>query len=307
MVGCPEKSAPIVALADEVRLHFPVSIARMKRLSTPVNDVFVVETSTGRFALKLYHSKRTLEQVQWEVDLLLHLRHRHAPVVAPVPGRHGQVEVLTVGEASRVAVLYEWAPGEKPSPTPAVYGLLGAAAARVHAAADSFRSSLPREEHDTRVLIDEQLERMKEQLCQAALWKEAVALGTRLSRFLSNARLERGICHMDLTLDNVHVNGDDLTVFDFDSACRCWRAIEPYGVLRHSTASFQAWLTGYRSVRPFARAEEQAVPAFAIIGELRATSWKLGVADSSRGAPVLSPADLPGILDQWLRWEQTHL
>jgi Ser/Thr protein kinase RdoA (MazF antagonist) len=297
----------IVALDDEVRLHFPVSIARMRRLSTPVNDVFVLETSTDRFALKLYHAKRTLEQVQWEVDLLLHLRQRHAPVVAPVPGRHGPVEVLTVGGASRVAVLYEWAPGAKPSPAPAVYGLLGAAAAHVHAAADSFSSSLPREEHDAHALIDEQLGRMKEHLCQAGRWKEAVALGTRLRDFLSNARLERGICHMDLTLDNVHVNGEHLTVFDFDSACRCWRAIEPYGVLKHSTPSFQAWLSGYRSVRPFTETQEQAVSAFAIIGELRATSWKLGVADSSRGHPVLSPADLPGIVDQWLRWEHTHL
>jgi Ser/Thr protein kinase RdoA (MazF antagonist) len=297
----------IVALDDEVRLHFPVSIAQMRRLSTPVNDVFVVETSTDRFALKLYHAKRTLEQVQWEVDLLLHLRQRHAPVVAPVPGRHGPVEVLTVGGASCVAVLFEWAPGEKPSPTPAVYALLGAAAAHVHAAADSFSSSLPREEYDAHALIDEQLGRMKEQLCQAGRWKEAVALGARLREFLSNVRLERGICHMDLTLDNVHVNGERLTVFDFDSACRCWRAIEPYGVLRHSTSSFQAWLSGYRSVRPFTKTEERAVSTFAILGELRATSWKLGVADSSRGDPLLSPADLPSILDQWLRWEQTHL
>lgn len=288
-------------------MHFGVSVARLRRLTTPVNDVFVVETPTDRLALKLYHAKRTLEQVQWEVDLLLHLRKGHAPVVAPVPGRDGPVELLMVEGTSRVAVLYEWAPGEKPSPSPAVYGLLGAAAAHVHAAADSFSSSLPREAYDAHALIDEQLWRMKEHLCQAGRWDQAVALGSRLREFLSNGRLERGICHMDLTLDNVHVNGDDLTVFDFDSACRCWRAIEPYGVVQHSTSSFQAWLSGYRSVRRFTKTEEQAVWAFAIIGELRTTSWRLGVADSSRGDPVLSPADLPGIVDGWLCWEQTHL
>ena len=39
---------------------------------------------------------------------------------------------------------------------------------------------------------------------------------------------------MDLTLDNVHRNGDTLTVFDFDSSGKCWRAIEPHGVMRYS-------------------------------------------------------------------------
>ena len=140
------------------------------------------------------------------------------------------------------------------------------------------------EAYDAHALIDEQLWRMKEHLCQAGRWDQAAALGSRLREFLSNGRLERGICHMDLTLDNVHVNGDDLTVFDFDSACRCWRAIEPHGVVKHSTSSFRAWLSGYRSVRRFTRTEEQAVWVFAIIGELRTTSWRLGVADSSRGA-----------------------
>jgi Ser/Thr protein kinase RdoA (MazF antagonist) len=31
---------------------------------------------------------------------------------------------------------------------------------------------------------------------------------------------------MDLTLDNVHL-AEGLTVFDFDSAGTCWRAVEP--------------------------------------------------------------------------------
>lgn len=67
-----------------------------------------------------------------------------------------------------------------------------------------------------------------------------------------------------------------------------------------SKASFEAWLDGYRSVRPFNRHNEQAVAAFGIIGELRVVAWKLGVARSSRGKPLLGISDLPGIVDAWL-------
>ena len=111
---------------------------------------------------------------------------------------------------------------------------------------------------------------------------------------------------MDLTLDNVHL-AEGLTVFDFDSAGACWRAVEPYGVLRFSEAYFQNWLTGYRSVRPFSTADERAVPVFGVVADLRVVTWKLGLADSSRGDPLLTAQDLPGIVDGWLDWEAAHL
>ena len=296
-----------VALEDELRDHFGLAVVELRSLSTPVNDVFVVRTSSDTFALKLYHRNRRLEQVRWEVELLRHLRERHAPVSAPVQGRHGAVEVLAVEGTSRPAVLYEWAPGDKPGPSPEVYALLGAAAARIHQGAGAFRSAHAREEYDAHLLIDDQLARMRPHLIEAGCWRTAVALGTRLAGFLAAADLDHGVCHMDLTLDNVHLSGDELTVFDFDSAGLCWRAVEPHGVLTFSRSCFDAWLAGYRTVRDFAAADEKAVSAFAVIGDLRLVAWKLGVAASSRGEPQLSAAELPAVVDRWLEEEQAGL
>ena len=112
---------------------------------------------------------------------------------------------------------------------------------------------------------------------------------------------------MDLTLENVHRQGDMITVFDFDSAGECCRSIEPHGVLRSSKEYFEAWLDGYRSVRPFKRDDEIAVAAFSIIGDLRVVAWRLGLARSSRGKPLLGVADLPGIVDSWLDWERENI
>ncbi len=293
-------------LEQRIENHFGLSSVICEPLNTPTNDVIAVTTSAGRFALKLYHPHRTAAEVQWELDLIIHLIRHGAPVAKPVCGKHGYVESLRVDGRDRVAALFEWAPGEKPVPEQDTYILLGKAAAQIHQAADTFPSSFPRESYDAPTLIDEQLHRMNMHLSEAKRWKQAVALGERLKQVIANPALDRGICHMDLTLDNVHRHGESMTVFDFDSAGACWRSIEPHGVLRFSQEYFEAWLHGYRSVQPFNRYDEKAVAAFSIIGDLRVVAWKLGVARSSRGKPLLGIADLPGVVDTWLEWERKN-
>lgn len=294
-------------LEQQIENLFGLRNVTCEQLNTHANDVIAITTPAGRFALKLYHLQRTTVQVQWEVELIIHLMQHGAPVAKPVQGLHGYVESLHVDGRDRVAALFEWAPGEKPVPERDTYTLLGKAAAHIHQAADTFPSSLLRENYDAHTLIDEQLHRMNRHLLEAKRWEQAVALGERLKQVIANPALDRGICHMDLTLDNVHRHGENMTVFDFDSAGVCWRAIEPHSVLRSSQEDFEAWLDGYRSVRPFKRHDEQAVAAFCILGELRGVAWKLGVARSSRGNPLLERAELPGVVDTWLDWERKKM
>lgn len=294
-------------LEQHLKSSFGLSNIQCEYLNTPTNDVFAVTTPTGRFALKLYHLQRTVAQVQWEVDLIIHLLSKGAPVAKPIRGKHGYVEAWHVDGRDRATVLFAWVPGEKPQPARDTYMLLGQAAARIHYAADTFTSLFTRESYDAHLLIDEQLRRMQGHLLEAQRWEQVVALGARLKQVIADPALDRGICHMDLTLDNVHLHGEGMTVFDFDSAGACWRAIEPHHILRASKAYFEAWLDGYRSVRLFSRHNEQAVAAFGIIGDLRVVAWDLGVARSSRGQPLLGSADLPGIVDTWLAWEREQV
>ena len=294
-------------LEQHIESHFGLSSVTCEPLNTPTNDVIAVTTPTGRFALKLYHPQRTTTEVQWELDLIVHLMRNGAPVAKPIRGKHGYVESFSVDGRDRVAALFEWAPGSKPTPERRTYILLGQAAAHIHHAADTFASSFQRENYDAHTLIDEQLRRMEMHLHAAKRWEQAVALGERLKQAIAKPALDRGICHMDLTLDNVHRHGESMTVFDFDSAGVCWRAIEPSGILRASKERFQAWLAGYRSVRPFSQQDENAVAAFSIIGDLRNVAWNLGVARSSRGKPLLEASDIPGVLDAWLDWERKNL
>jgi Ser/Thr protein kinase RdoA (MazF antagonist) len=306
-----DQAPPVDALLKEqLRECYGLDDIALEPLRTPVNDVFVVATPRGHFALKLYNPQsRHHDDVQWEIDLVVHLLQHGAPVVTPIRGRDGYVASFLVDGQHLAGALFEWIPGEIPERTQRSYVLLGEAAARIHRAADTFTSPLARHayDYDASVLIDEQLHRMKSHLVAAGRWRDAYALGERLKRIIANPSLDRGICHMDLTRANVHRNGNTLTVFDFDSAGRCWRSLEPYGVLRVSRNYLESWLEGYRSVRPFSRDDEHAVAAFGIVGDLRIVAWKLGVALSSRGQPLLTAADLPGVVDDWLQWESQHL
>jgi Ser/Thr protein kinase RdoA (MazF antagonist) len=307
----PKISAVIADEAGLVRQlasRYDLGDVELTQIETSVNDLAVVTCREGQFALKVYHRKRTAEAVRWETDLLRHLYAGGAAVVQPVLGADADLQFLTLDEETRAAVLFTWAPGHKPAPSYRTYLSLGEAAARIHLAAEGFPGSPARERFDSTVLVDEQLDRMKPLLLRASVWGTATALGERLKSILDNATLDWGICHMDLTLDNVHqAENGALTVFDFDSAGESWRALEPWGVMRLSPAYLDAWLAGYRTVRPFSQSDETGVAAFGIIGDLRVAAWKLGVATSSRGVPLMQVRDLPALVDSWLDWEATHL
>ena len=277
-----------------------------KDLNTPTNDVVKVVTPRGDFALKLY-TVTPRDEIQWEIDLLLHLLKYDAPVVRPIKGKRGYLNTFIIGNKKQIGVLFEWAAGEKPKDSHDTYTFIGKAAAQIHQAADTFSSSLAHTKYDADYLIDEQLERMHPVLIETRQLQRFTDLTDHLRNIISNPALDYGICHMDLKSDNIHIDNGKLTVFDFNSSGKSWRAIEPYRIRKLSEGYFSAWLEGYRSVRPFGEADEKAVAAFAILGDIRSIAWDLGLAISSRGKPLLKADDLPKVMDGWLKWERDKI
>lgn len=298
-----------MTVEEQLTKKYGLQEPKCKNLNTLANDSYEVVTSDGHFALKVYNATaRKPQEVQWELDLTLHLIENGAPVAHPVIGTDGNyLQAFSVDDEDRVTVLFEWAAGEKPKPELSTYVLLGEAAAQIHTAADSFTSELPREEFDAHELFDDQLKRMKKPLEDSGQWQRVYDLTERMRRIVSNPKLDYGIIHNDLTLDNIHLHENKLVVFDFDSAAKSWRAAEPWGVLKASEDRFKAWLEGYRSVRDFSQEDEQTVAAFVIIEDIRNVTWKLGFARSSRGKPLMQTEDIAGVVDEWLEWESQKI
>ena len=99
-----------------------------------------------------------------------------------------------------------------------------------------------------------------------AMFAELIAAA---EEWLSGRELDSGICHGDVSLDNLHVDGDRIVFYDLDRAGNGPRAADLAGVA--ATAHFDAFLDGYRSVRAFGAADVAAIPwlgAVDLVGNL---------------------------------------
>ena len=301
--GQADSSIDHGALRREVVRCYPdLDVLDVRHVYTSVHDMVEVRAAGGRYALKLYrHGVRTAADVRWEVDLHRHLLAAEAPVPALLVAADGYVAELHLGDQRRLAVMSAWAPGAKPRPSETTYRLLGRAAAQVHVAADELTSVRPPRTTTLATEIDQQLELLRPALQRQGVWHDAQTLAEKLRAGIT-PDLERGICHNDLTLDNVHIEDDQIWVFDFDSAGQGWRASEPQGVYEFTALTgrpwWTSWLSGYREVRSFDEAGHRALPFFVVTFHLENTAWKLGLTPTSVGKQ-LDERDLAPMVARW--------
>ena len=109
-------------------------------------------------------------------------------------------------------------------------------------------------------------------------------LDTRARLHAALARLDRqrsvySMIHADMHPGNVLVDGDRLTVIDFDDAAWGWHAYDIAVALVHqqdgpNLAAFErAYVAGYRSVRPISDQVLMSVPMFRLVRGLAQIGW----------------------------------
>ncbi len=257
MIGTQRSLSEPADLAALVAGRYGLDVTGCVLLRSLVNDVYRVDTADGPRVLKVYRAGlHAAADVAWELDLAAAL----GPLVASGIGEAG---VLEAAEGLRPYALWAWAPGERPRPPfdDALFSRFGAAAARFHAAADEsgagartfsveaalgrpYSELLPRLTPDDRTAV-------------VRLIDAAVA-------HLDGLDLPRGVCHGDLSLDNLHLDGDRVIFYDLDRAGWGRRAADLTGPA--STEHWPAFLAGYRSVRPLSDAEVGALPWLDAVG-----------------------------------------
>jgi Ser/Thr protein kinase RdoA (MazF antagonist) len=103
-------------------------------------------------------------------------------------------------------------------------------------------------------------------------------LDTRARLHAALARLERpasaySMIHADMHPGNVLVDGDRLTVIDFDDAAWGWHAYDiAVAVLNHQPFE-RAYVAGYRSARPLSGQVLASVPMFRLVRGLAQIGW----------------------------------
>jgi Ser/Thr protein kinase RdoA (MazF antagonist) len=262
------------ALAELAAREYALDVTGCVLLRSLVNDVYRLDTPSGPLALKLYRTGYA--SAGWEVALAARIG---AGVAQGVPLEDGHpAGVVQAAEGPRAFTLWEWVPGDKPAKprTDELYRRFGVATAEFHAASDGFAGPA---EVDPLTLLDDVLARVG-----PADRQLITRLAAEAERRTSG--LETGICHGDVTLDNVHVVGERIVFFDLDRAAVGRRAADLAPVA--ATPFWPAFVAGYRSVRPFDEAEEAALPWLDVLMRIDYLHFHLYAKPAMRGTESLT-------------------
>lgn len=257
----------------------PGSIA-CRLLRSYTNDVYLVESPSVRYALKVYGQNwRSPTEVLYETALLQHLKARGAMIAGPIAARDGTlVQSIVVAQGDqRPAVLFAWTPGAKPEPpfSLKLYEAFGEAIAQMHALSADFATGHTRRTIDLTYLIEEPLllllPLLEDNTDRLFLRELADQIRNRMAGFVA-AGLEWGPIHGDATLDNLHVTEDGtVLLFDFDSGGPGWRASDLQGwtILSEEYAERGvAFRTGYSCVRALPPVDIAAAPTLLLAWDI---------------------------------------
>ena len=149
------------ALVDEILPGFGVdSVVECKFFSGGFNDTYQILTANGQtYYLRAYRPKwRTLADIQYELDVLNHLKRKGFPAARPIAYHDGRFFcAVSALEGKRYLALFSECPGpeisysHEPGKTAQSYGR---AVAEMHNALDDFSSPHARFHKDLAHFID---------------------------------------------------------------------------------------------------------------------------------------------------------
>jgi Ser/Thr protein kinase RdoA (MazF antagonist) len=279
------------ALIDDVLPGFGLTtVAGCHFHSGGFNHTYQVRAADGAtFYLRVYRRTwRTLADIQYELDVLNHLRRKAFPAARPLPYRDGRYfRAVAAPEGERYVVVFSEAPGTEisydsaPMETARRYGT---AVAAMHNALEDFQSPHDRFRKDLAHFTERPLPHIAPFLADRPdAWAAVTQFAARLRQRILDlpaARLEQGVCHGDLQGYHANVDGEGtLTFFDFDCGGFGYRAYDLAVFLwccRLEDAVDTRWapfLAAYRQERAIAAVDVDAVGLFVCARYL----WHMGV------------------------------
>jgi len=329
----PSDTLPTEELISELlsRYDLPQPI-ECGRISSGLNDVYLVTTGAEPVILKLYRAGwRSRSQVWDEIAVLCHLAGRGVRVALPVACRDGAfTQALLVPEGERQAVLFTHAPGKPVSAVDdAGCRFFGRALAEVHDATDDFVGGSV--QCDLEHLLDLPFRALAPLLeDRPEDWCFLRDLGERLRvriAGLPQGALEWGFCHGDFRPANAYLEEERAawTIFDFELSGVGFRAYDLAtfrfylvggGRYENHESLWRAFLEGYAERRPLNSADLAALPLFVALRPIRMfgtllqtarRNWDLEAWGPTRAGPLPGTEFFNGML-QFLRdWDSAPL
>lgn len=283
------------------------------------NHTFRIEgPGDGRHILRLhrpgYQSRAAIES---ELAWVSALRHSGMPVPLPLAGRDGHL-VQRPG-ADRYAVLFAFEAGIEPVPgddLAPLFKIIGSFAATAHRHVEGWRRSqdfvrpawtaeaildadglwgdwrrAPRVEGATRKTLDR---------LDGRLRAELAAYGTAPDRF--------GLIHADMRLANLLVDGERVTLIDFDDCGFGWFMYDLAASLSFIETSAQLaalkqnWIEGYTAIRPLSAQDIRIIDVMILLRRMALLAWIGSHAETTLAAQHREKfaIDTVALADAWL-------
>lgn len=292
------------------------------------NQVYAIRFGDRRVVARLCSERpRGPANVAYEAALLRHLAAQGIPVSACLPTADGQdATVVRLPEGERPLMLFEYLAGDATGEAPEEIAAFGAGLARLHDAAASYAGPPSRYTLDLDYLISQPLARFLEAPTMTdELRPQFQAIAARLrARIEAMEGLTHVACHGDAHSSNNFITTDArghkvASFFDFDECGPGFLAYElavyPWAMHPRSVdgtmseralGRWQQFVAAYGAVRPLARQDIEAVPAFMAARQI----WLMG--EYAGRVPVWGSQAMP---TSWLRrqvqmltaWEEMTL
>jgi Ser/Thr protein kinase RdoA (MazF antagonist) len=284
----------IEALMVKLLSDYDIDVPTEGKLISPkMNDTYQVKTKDKKYILRVYRAGwRSLSDILYEFDVLLHLNRLGIAVSIPLPRKDGTLtSTVTALEGLRYIALFTYAPGTElnyDSEAEDASYQYGTTVAAIHTATETFHSHHPRFSLDLAHLLDAPLRALQPLVADRAEdWEFLQALAQKLRGHMGQIpieELEQGFCHGDSHGWNVHTENQTVTAFDFDCCGQGWRAYD-LAVFRwgarlrgKENERWPPFLRGYQAVRPISDIDIAAIPYFVALRHF----WFLGV-DAANG------------------------
>lgn len=259
------------------------------------NQTFRIDTPNGgRYSLRVHRrGYQSAGSIEAELTWLMALRRGTAvPVPEPLPGHNGQLlqSFRTPDGEPYLAVLFHFIAGQEPLPSDnlaGLFGTLGGYAATLHQQAMNWKPPPGFQRQvwqastildadglwgDWRVApgVDASIRPVLDQL-EAVLRQRLGDYGTVPDRF--------GLIHADMRLGNLLVDGERVTLIDFDDCGFCWFTYDFAAAISfHETsptipALRAAWLDGYRRIRSLTEEDIASLDTMVMLRRMALLAW----------------------------------
>lgn len=288
---------PLDAAVEAVLAKYDFSPrVTFKLFNVSENSTYRIDDpETGKaFALRVhrpnYHSLEEIESELMWIDELREKAEINAPSpVASCDGTRVQTIDINEGRSTRYVSVFDWLSGEAPSAENDLtksFGLLGGLAAKMHLHGVSWArpENFKRFTYDDNAVFTKRL---------WGRWEDAPGISVAEHKTLSRVEAEIrkrlaeygresdrfGLAHNDLRLANLLVDGDSLSVIDFDDCGMSWFLNDfATGVSFMEDDPrvgdwMEAWVEAYTRHRPLSQVDRNIMPTLIMLRRMLLLSW----------------------------------